>query len=279
MVDLEKIDELITQRHNKAEIIVSLFFLGVDVVTFFICSKKFGFNFNDKAAPNNKIFIILIIDIILRIVNYFSASFDYCLKKEIFVTCVSSSQFYLLISALSQIFSDKNCTNMLRDDIGIRFKELSAIVFYFFAFVFQISKIFSLFQNIGACLVLFSYFIYIYGKIKFFLQNVEKKIENLNEKNYFLFFPIFSLIYLLIYYSLRILNLIVSLNLYSSYMDMACMIFKEAGKYISFIILMIIYNIFQKYIYADNISYSQVSQSSVTVTHEKDEDKLKSSRI
>ena len=60
--------------------------------------------------------------------------------------------------------------------------------------------------------------------------------------------PFFISIYLIVNSCLEMFSLLVENKLYSSYMNMLCKLFKEVGKYLIFILLIIIYHIFNKYI-------------------------------
>lgn len=89
---------------------------------------------------------------------------------------------------------------------------------------------------------------YLSNKIDIFLSNVEKKSSQFTTKNYMSNIPFFIFLYLSINYILKLFSLMIDNKLYESYMSMICVIFKEVGKYLVILLLICIYNIFEKYI-------------------------------
>ena len=65
------IDEEIMQNHNQAEAFISLFFAGLDVITYIVILTLFGFEFKSLDTPKQKLTIFLLLDGILRYVYRF----------------------------------------------------------------------------------------------------------------------------------------------------------------------------------------------------------------
>ena len=270
MLEPEVVHEIIVQRHNKAEIFVTLFFMAVNCVFLAVAYSKIGFDFNNKSSPRNKVFYIIIVDFFLRIGNYFTATFEYSLGKEIFSTFMATIQFYMIIKMLNQIFNDKNSTNSITEDIEIKMPELSAMAFFALAFVSNISATFSLIQYICASISIAFYIFYVTGKIKIFLKNIEKNHPTFAGNNYTTVFPFFISLYFWFFYSIKIILLTIEWKLYISYLDMASVIFREAGKYLTFSIIMIIYYLYNQYVYIEEATITKT----VAISNEKDEEKL-----
>ena len=69
-------------------------------------------------------------------------------------------------------------------------------------------------------------------------------------------FPFFILIYLGINYTIELFGLMIDNELYESYVSMICIIFKEVGKVLLFLLLIFIYNTFNKYVKTGGTDYT-----------------------
>lgn len=274
MLSQEEIFEMITQRHNKAERFVSLFFMAINCIFFFICLTKFGYDLSNKSSIKNKIFIIFILDFLLRVIIYFTASLEFSIIQEIFSTCISCTQFYIVITGLNQIFLDKNNSNGIIEGNDIKQPEITAVFFFVLTFYIHHSKGLSLLQYICESIAITIYVFYVNGKIRIFIQNLEKKNQNFEGRNYTTIFPLFISLYFFIYFLLKILSLVVEWKLYISYLDMSCIIFKEAGKYLTFTTIMILFYYYHKFIFVEDFN---TTNNQVSITTEKDSEKLNQS--
>ena len=140
----------------------------------------------------------------------------------------------------------------MENELRIKNKTLFSILFYCFIFSFKgISSNYGLLSTIQyICIFITITIIYKYlsNKIDIFLSNVEKKSSRFTTKNYMSNIPFFIFLYLSINYILKLFSLMIDNKLYESYMSMICVIFKEVGKYLVILLLICIYNIFEKYI-------------------------------
>lgn len=125
------IDEEIKQNHNQAEAFISLFFAGLDAVTYIVILTLFGCEFKSLGSPKQKLSIFLLLDGILRIINMYSDAYSKTFVQETVFTLVVSIQFYLSVSLLEQVFLDKSNDSYLNNELHIKNKFL----FFFYIFL------------------------------------------------------------------------------------------------------------------------------------------------
>lgn len=242
----DKILEEIIQKHDIAESYISIFFAGVDFMIYLYIIFNFGCDFSAKCSHRHKLSILIILDLLFRISILYSSSFVYSFVNEVIKTLFASIEFYIMLSLINLIFTDKNNESYLESS-EIQFPFLSTIVFFILAISLNISKKLSLVQYILAIAAIVIYGFYFSGKFDLFLQNIEKKNSEFSGKiclhNLLLFIPL----YLIINYILKIISLLVENKLYCSYMEMACDIFKEVGRYLAFFLVINIFSLFIKY--------------------------------
>ena len=97
---------------------------------------------------------------------------------------------------------------------------------------------------------------YIGNKIELFLSNISKKNSSFIGENFMNNLPFFISIYFILNYCFELLSLLVEDKLYASYMIMLCKIFKEVGKYLVFLLLIVINHTFNKYIQEYDFGFS-----------------------
>lgn len=264
MLSSQEIEEIIIQRHNKAEAIMSLFHMGVNVLLFYLSINKLGYDPVNKSSPKNKIFIFIILDIFFRATNVLTSSINYSFTKEIFINCITSTQLYIIIIFLNQIFLNKKL-DFSSDANEIKNPHFAALFFYMLSFKIDYSKYFSLFQNVIISIIAPGYVFYVSNIAKNFFENFKNPKQKFEVGNYTIIFPIFIALYFFIYYLLKIVILMVDFKLYISYLDLASLIFKEAGKYLSLYVIFVIYQITMRYInkgeanYTTNDTYVSIS--------------------
>ena len=245
------IEREIMEKHNQADALISLCFAAFDAICYLIIITLFGYKFNLNSSPQ-KLSFLIILDVILRMINMYTDKYAKYWLKEIFLTSFSTGQFYIILSCLNQIFTDKENDNSLENDLEI--KDQNLITFIFFVLVFSFKglllhyKLLSTLQYI--CIIFSIYYLtkYVGNKIKLFISNIIKKNPSFIVGNFIdNIFPFIST-YLILNYSFEIISLLIEHKLYASYMIMLCKIFKEVGKYLVFILLIIINYSFKKYI-------------------------------
>ncbi len=262
-----KILSEIIEKHDTADSLISLFFALIDMIIYIIILFIFGCEFNKKFfSHRQKLSLLLILDAVLRIINLYITTFIYSVLKEIIITLIVTLQFYLMILLLNQIFTDKNNESLL-ESLEIKYPFLTSVAFFFLSFILNFSKAISFFKYILAIIALLGYGYYIDIKVNLFLKNVEKKNPYFPGQRFTSNITQYIIIYFVIYYILKIFGLFIEDKLYFSYMEMACDVFKEVGKYLSFCLVISIYYLFNKYIKEEDYDFANSSnQGAVNIT-------------
>jgi len=262
-----KILSEIIEKHDTADSLISLFFALIDMIIYIIILFIFGCEFNKKFfSHRQKLSLLLILDAVLRIINLYITTFIYSVLKEIIITLIVTLQFYLMVLLLNQIFTDKNNESLL-ESLEIKYPFLTSVAFFFLSFILNFSKAISFFKYILAIIALLGYGYYIDIKVNLFLKNVEKKNPYFPGQRFTSNIPQYIIIYFVIYYILKIFGLFIENKLYFSYMEMACDVFKEVGKYLSFSLVISIYYLFNKYIKEEDYDFANSSnQGAVNIT-------------
>ena len=253
------IDEEIMQNHNQAEAFISLFFAGLDVITYIVILTLFGFEFKSLDTPKQKLTIFLLLDGILRIINMYTDSYMQSFVREMVFSLIVTIQFYLSISILEQIFTDRSNESFLINELRIQNKYLFSFIFFCLVFSFKgfmTSNYLSLLQYIFILISISVFYKYIANKIDLFLTYILKKNNQFQGKNFINNLPFFVFFYFTIFYILQLCGLMINNKLYESYMTMICTIFKEVGKYLNILLLIAILYSFNKYVKENEFSYN-----------------------
>ena len=254
------IEEEIMRNHNQAEAFISLFFAGLDAVCYIIILTLFGCDFNSFQSPKQKLTLLIVLDAVLRIINMYTDEYSKYFIKEVFFSLFSTLQFNIIITCLNQIFTDKSIDSSLENELEIRniniFTGLFFVLIFSFKGIFLSYKLISTLQYI--CIIIGIYILskYIGRKIEIYLANVVKKDSSFSGENFVNNMPFFISIYFILNFCFELLSLLIEHKLYASYMIMLCKIFKEVGKYLVFLLLIIIYHTFNKYMVEDDFGFS-----------------------
>ena len=253
------IEREIMEKHNQADAFISLFFAGLDAVCYLIIITLFGCEFNLNSAKQ-KLSLLIILDAILRMINIYTDEYAKYWFKEIFLTSFSTGQFYIIISCLNQIFTERGNENSLESDLEIKNQNLITGIFFVLVFSFKgllVSyKLLSTLQYICVIFSIYYFSKYVGNKILLFISNITKKHPSFIGAYFLNNLPFFISIYLILNYSFEIISLLIDHKLYASYMIMLCKIFKEVGKYLVFLLLIIINHSFNKYILDYDFGFS-----------------------
>jgi len=274
------IDEEIIDNHNKAGAFISLFFLGLDAITYIITFTLFSCELKNFYAPKQKIYLFIILDGLLRLINIYVDAFRKSFVQEATFTLISTIQFYLALSLLEQIFTDQRNDSYMASELQIR--NINLFSFLFFCLVFSFKGILVSFglissiQYICIFITLSVFYKYINNKIDIYLTNIQKNNSQFTNKNFIINLPFFIYIYLVINYILRLFGLMSENKLYESYMAMICTIFKEVGKYLVILLMISLYNTFNKYVTINEHTYNPqptkpVEKQKVQVYKDEDE--------
>ena len=254
------IEKEIMQKHNQADAFISLFFAGLDAVCYIIIVTFFGCEFKGLNSPKQKLSLLIILDAVLRIINMYTDEYSKYWLKEIFLSSFVTAQFYIIISCLNNIFTDRGNENSLENDLEV--KNQSLITILFFPLVFSFKGLLLTYKLLSAlqymCIMVGIYFLskYIGNKIELFLSNISKKNPSFKGENFINNLPFFISIYFIINYCFELFSLLVEDKLYASYMIMLCKIFKEVGKYLVFLLLIVINHTFNNYIQENDFGFS-----------------------
>lgn len=254
------IDEEIMKNHNQAEAFISLFFAGLDALTYIVILTLFGCEIGGVDSPKQKLSIFLLLDGVLRIINMYTDYYVRSFVKEIVFSLIVSMQFYLSISVLDQLFTDKSNETFLINELQIKFKYLFSGIFFCLVFSFKgLMESYYLLTSIQYIIILISisvFYKYMANKIDFFLSNISKRNNQFQGRNFINNLPFFIFLYFIIYYILQLCALMIDNKLYESYMTMICVIFREVGKYLIILLLIAIYHSFSKYSKEYDSSYN-----------------------
>ena len=252
------IDEEIIQNHNQAEAFISLFFAGLDAITYIVILTLFGFEFKSIDSPKQKLTMFLLLDGILRIINMYTDSYMQSFAREMLFSLIVTLQFYLSISMLEQIFTDKSNESFILNELQIKNKYLFSFIFFCLVFSFKgfmISNFLSFMQYICILIIISIFYKYIANKIDLFLSNISRRNNQFQGRNFINNLPFFIFLYFTIFYVLQLCGLMIDNKLYESYMTMICTIFKEVGKYLNILLLIAVYHSFNKYIKETDFTY------------------------
>ena len=131
------IDEEIIDNHNKAGAFISLFFLGLDAITYIITFTLFSCELKNFYAPKQKIYLFIILDGLLRLINIYVDAFRKSFVQEATFTLISTIQFYLALSLLDQIFTDQRNDSYMASELQIRNINLFSFLFFCLVFSFK----------------------------------------------------------------------------------------------------------------------------------------------
>jgi len=252
------INEEIMKNHNLAEAFISLFFAGLDVITYIVILTLFGFEFKSIDSPKQKLTMFLLLDGILRIINMYTDLYMQSFAREMLFSLIVTLQFYLTISMLEQIFTDKTNESFLLNELQIKNKYLFSFIFFCLVFSFKgfmTSNFLSSMQYICILILISIFYKYIANKIDLFLSNISRRNNQFQGRNFINNLPFFIFLYFTIFYVLQLCGLMIDNKLYESYMTMICTIFKEVGKYLNILLLIAVYHSFNKYIKESDFAY------------------------
>lgn len=269
------IEEEIMQNHNQADAFISLFFAGLDAVTYIVILTLFGCELKGCFSPKQKLSLFLILDGVLRIINMYIDAYSKTFVQETVFSLIVTLQFYLSISILEQVFTDRCNGTKLESEFKIKNKTLLSFLFFCLVFSFKglmtSYGLLSCLQYICILVSISVFYKYIGNKIDLFLSNITKKNNQFHGQNFINNLPFFILIYFMINYILQLCSLMIENKLYESYMVMVCTVFKEVGKYLVILLLIAIYHSFNKYVKEYDFGFSSENNN----TNNKSADKNK----
>ena len=191
------IEEEIMMNHNQADAFISLFFAGLDAVTYIVILTLFGCELKGCSSPKQKLSLFLILDGILRIINMYIDAYSKTFVQETVFSLIVTLQFYLTMSILEQIFLDKCNETILESELQIRNKTLFSFLFFCLVFSFKglmtSYGLISCLQYICILVSITIFYKYIGNKIDLFLSNITKKNNQFHGQNFINNLPFFIL--------------------------------------------------------------------------------------
>ena len=98
------------------------------------------------SSPKQKLFLLIVLDAVLRIFNMYSDEYSKYFIKEIFFTCFTTIQFTIIISLLNQIF-EKSSESF---DADMKIGNQCFLTSLFFVLVFSFKGIFESYKLLSA---------------------------------------------------------------------------------------------------------------------------------
>ena len=275
------LDEDIMDNSNKADALISLFFLGFDVLIYLIIFTLYNCELKNYGSPKQKLYFFMMLDGLLRFISIYTDTYSKNFLQELVFTLIASIQFFLSLSMLEQIFTDKS-NDSFADNNNLEMNNKTLFAFLFFCLVFSFKNsianygFLSTVQLICVLILISIFYKYMNNKIEIFLSNIQKNYSQFTGKTLISSLPFFIYVYFIIYYVLQLCILFINNKLYESYMSLICIIFKEVGKYLSIFFLIAIYNTYRKYISNNSdIKYevhNEIPNEKHTIQVYKDED-------
>jgi hypothetical protein len=241
-----KMDEYHTQEFNQnyenAEIILTLLFAFIDFITIIFSLLNLKSKTKNIYILRYKLFALIIIDIILRILYAMKFHKEHRLYKECIFSFLNTTQFYLILSFLEESYYDTKITKK-----GKFFKQDSKkkLCIIFSIVTFSYEKFTSSQKEvclIKSFIILYcTYFLYIRLKNK-----IIKIVENIMIKTTFkdrrIFFcilgsPLPCMMFFIGYDALKIIFLSLENQNMIIYANIILKIIKDSSKYFLFFIL------------------------------------------
>ena len=228
--------------YNEIHDYISLFSIGIDAVIIIIILNIFRCDCKSKYSPTKKLFLLIILDIQMRIIKLLTDIYTKTFLKELIFTSLGTIKFAIIINFLNEIFTDRR--NEFSD---LKINNFNLFIGLFFSLTFSfkgfiiIYKVISGFQYILIIKCIYILYKVVGDKIESFLNIVYKVNANFSGKKFVKNFPFIISSFLIVNYFFQIIVLLLKNKLYKSYLKIVCLLCKEAGKNLVFVLLIIIY--------------------------------------
>ena len=266
----QSIIEEISQNHNEANALISLFFAASDAIIYIIILFLFGWEFKNSDSPKQKLSFLIILDAFQRIAIVFTDFYSKSFMKELFFCSVSTIEFYTIIIFVNQIFTEKSHEYNL--EINSEMGNANLLAGIFFPLIFSFKEVMSSYKFFTIVqytfIIISAYVLYNYSekRMKEFFSAIIEKNGQFSKVTYISDFPYFIFIYTLISYFIGILGLLVTNNLYTVYIEMVCKTFKECVKYLVIILLIVMHYSFDKCSTDNDPGFNNQSKNEVSET-------------
>ena len=233
---------------NAIEILLYLF-VSFDIGIIVYSNLKFKSTNKNVKALIDLLCSFLFIDIVQKFLN---------IKKiknsmttfifELFLSVLSTIQFYLILASLETIFDATKITRNLKFFELMNIFPLSIIFFFitfsydkFIVFYHSSSKVLSIIQYLAVIFCMYKLYDFLKKKFIEIVDNSVKKKIILNRKLCLMLLgsPLSSLILLITYYVIKIIFLFFTFKLLFIYEIIILKIVKEGSKYFIYLVLMV----------------------------------------
>ena len=246
---------------HQNEVSIFLFFFIIDSIIYGLLVCFFGII---KILNLNLILYFIIgIDIILRS-SYIILSlyFDLVIIKEILVSLFTTFQIFGIFYFFEQLFSFKS-VNISAKNLKIKNRYLAFFIIYSFIFIYKthyssyLKFIYGLSFLINI-VILYLLYKYISKRIIIYFSQIKNNIKEKKKCSCFHMTETFiispfrlCLIFYILYYYLMFLSLFIDHKMFLHIIIPLCIIPKEIGKYLCFIVLIAMYYSFEQYLLKD----------------------------
>ena len=226
--------------YEKSDVILSIFFAFIDLVSILFFVLKI-ISQNEKVIKlKAKLFKLFIIDFILRLL-YTRKYTSWTLSKEIFMTFMSTVQFYLVLSFILIAMNSEEESNLIKNC------PIFFLVTFSYEYIFDLSsksnltillnKIILLLQSIFTLYCIYEISETLKDKVVNIVNILKDKDDKLDKLNLFILGSPQSCYFLFyFYYILKMIFIFIKNPIFVIYANILLNIVKEASKLFSFFI-------------------------------------------
>ena len=226
--------------YEKSDVILSIFFAFIDLVSILFFVLKI-ISQNEKVIKlKAKLFKLFIIDFILRLL-YTRKYTSWTLSKEIFMTFMSTVQFYLVLSFILIAMNSEEESNLIKNC------PIFFLITFSYEYIFDLSsknnltillnKIILLLQSIFTLYCIYEISETLKDKVVNIVNILKSKDDKLDKLNLFILGSPRSCYFLFyFYYILKMIFIFIKNPIFVIYANILLNIVKEASKLFSFFI-------------------------------------------
>ena len=226
--------------YEKSDVILSIFFAFIDLVSILFFVLKI-ISQNEKVIKlKAKLFKLFIIDFILRLL-YTRKYTSWTLSKEIFMTFMSTVQFYLVLSFILIAMNSEEESNLIKNC------PIFFLITFSYEYIFDLSsknnltillnKIILLLQSIFTLYCIYEISETLKDKVVNIVNILKSKDDKLDKLNLFILGSPQSCYFLFyFYYILKMIFIFIKNPIFVIYANILLNIVKEASKLFSFFI-------------------------------------------
>ena len=228
--------------YERSDVILTIFFSILDVcfIFYFILGLK---TTNKKVIDlKNKIFKLLVIDFIMRLL-YTKKYSSWSIYKEFFFTFMNTVQFYLIIAFIVLALDNK------KNEVNDSFSLIGYYIFFLLTFNFGyiyffysiVKKIIILMQSLYFLNLIYKWYNYFCKTIIEIVKNFKGKTEKKDKLNLFILGSPQSCLFLFsFYFILKLISVFFKDPIKLIYINIILNIIKETSKYFLFFVCQVI---------------------------------------